>query len=93
MAEDLAKALRESLEREASRRSGGAPMAEHTDPTPERPVYAKERQDDTSATAFFMVTVDEGWRSSILCTGMYEWAADWLVEQLQGRPFAPGRAA
>ena len=40
-------------------------------------------------TQLYMVTVDEGWRETILCTGMYEWAADWLVEQLQGRPFAP----
>lgn len=40
-------------------------------------------------TPLYMVTVDEGWRQSILCTGMYEWAADWLVTELQGRPFAP----
>lgn len=59
--------------------------------TPERPVYSTFRQDEPSATAFYGVVVDEGWRSSIVCTGMYEWAADWLVGQLQGKPFAPER--
>lgn len=38
-----------------------------------------------------MVIADEGWRQSVVCSGMYRWAADWLVEQLQGKPFAPGR--
>jgi hypothetical protein len=58
--------------------------------SPESPVYAKVAQDeDWRATKLFMITVDEGWRSSIMCTGMYEWAADWLVSVLQGKPYAP----
>jgi hypothetical protein len=62
--------------------------------TVESPVYTKVARNPahTSATAMYMVVVDEGWRSSILCDSMYEWAADWLVEQLQGKPFAPGTA-
>lgn len=60
--------------------------------TPERPLYAKARQrpEGDRVTGYFMVTVDEGWRQSIVCDGMYEWVADWLVEVLQGRPYAPG---
>lgn len=63
--------------------------------TPEQPIYKKVRQSGPvgapePATTVFMVTCDEGWRSSIVCTDMYEWAADWLVEQIQGKPFAPG---
>ena len=34
----------------------------------------------------FMITVDEGWRMSILCMGMYESQADWLLRQLAHRP-------
>jgi len=56
----------------------------------ERPVYSKIRQAE-GETPLYMVSIDEGWRSSILCADVYEWAADWLVEQLQGKPFAPGR--
>jgi hypothetical protein len=60
--------------------------------TPDRPVYSKMPSTVTTGnTHFWTVRCDEGWRNSIVCTGMYEWAADWLVEQLQGRPFAPGR--
>jgi hypothetical protein len=59
--------------------------------SPERPVYSKFRQDKESATKMFAVSCDEGWRSSIVCADMYEWAADWLVDELQGKPFAPGR--
>ncbi len=54
----------------------------------QRPIYAKQRQ-DTAGTAFFMITCDEGWRSSIVCTDMYEWTADWLLTLLERRPFAP----
>lgn len=59
--------------------------------TPEVPVYRKLRDasKDSKSTAVYMVTCDEGWRSSIVCCEMYEWAADWLVEQIQGKPFAP----
>ena len=54
------------------------------------PVYKKVRQENEGATPLFMVVVDEGWRESILCEGMYEWAAGWLCLMLQGVPFAPG---
>lgn len=57
----------------------------------EKPIYAKMSQTSGCGTPFFMITVDEGWRQSIMCGDMYEWAADWLVEQLQGKPFAPGK--
>lgn len=57
--------------------------------TVERPIYAKVYQDDGKATRLFMITVDEGWRQSILCNDMYEWAADWLLSVLADRPFAP----
>jgi len=63
-------------------------------PSEEHPVYRAYRADErslASGAARYTVEVDEGWRDSIVCTGMYKWAADWLVEQLQGKPFAPGR--
>jgi hypothetical protein len=54
------------------------------------PVYAKVAETlNFPGGGLFMIIVDEGWRTSILCTGMYEWAADWLVGQLQGKPYAP----
>lgn len=56
--------------------------------TVECPHYRKVKQEGYSATSLFMVCVDEGWRESIVCCDMYEWAADWLVEQLQGKPYA-----
>lgn len=63
-------------------------------PTPEYPLYEVVPQvDEDGATKFFMVTCNEGWRSSIVCTDMYEWTARWLVDQIQGRPFAPAQRA
>jgi hypothetical protein len=53
------------------------------DPTPERPLYAKVRE---AGRNLWIVTVDEGWRSTILCSGMYEEVADWLIGQIQGKP-------
>jgi hypothetical protein len=58
------------------------------DVTPDKPYYSKFPEDQETATRFFGISCNEGWRSSIVCTGMYEWAADWLVDQLQGKPFA-----
>jgi hypothetical protein len=56
--------------------------------TVETPFYEAVLQDrENQATRFWMITVDEGWRSQILCTDMYEWAAYWLVDQLQGKPY------
>lgn len=60
---------------------------ERPEASPEKPQYRKQRQDDDKssrmATNLFMIVVDEGWRSWILCTGMYEWAADGLLEVLR----------
>lgn len=53
--------------------------------TPEHPYYSKALQDDGHN---WMITCNEGWRESIICSGMYEWTADWLVGILQGRPYA-----
>lgn len=58
-------------------------------PTPEHPAYAKILENDGSATARYMIICDEGWRSSIVAEGMYGWAADWLLEIIKGRPYAP----
>jgi hypothetical protein len=56
------------------------------DASEERPHYRYRQETGTNA---FLVVVDEGWRSSVVCSGMYEWAAKWLVAQLQGKPYAP----
>jgi hypothetical protein len=65
-------------------------MTDQTPATPEAPIYAKVAGDGTGSIRWF-VTCDEGWRSSIVCERMYEWAADWLVEILGREPYAPGR--
>ncbi len=58
----------------------------------ERPIYSKfKHTDESHATALFGISCDEGWRESIVCTGMYEWAADWLLGQIQGKPYANER--
>ena len=58
----------------------------------EKPLYYKAEAYTAhwqrTATMIFIIICDEGWRTSIVCGGMYEWAADWLVEQLQGKPYA-----
>lgn len=59
-----------------------------SDGTPEHPFYEKVLQEDGRN---WMVTCNEGWRESIVCTGMYEWSADWLVDTIQGQPYAPER--
>ena len=61
-------------------------------PSPEHPHYMMVPQNDSGATKLFMVVVDEGWRQSILCEDMYGLGAAWLVETLQGKPFAPETA-
>jgi hypothetical protein len=43
-------------------------------------------EEDHGATPLFMIVVDEGWRESILCIGMYGWAADWLLAKLAPHP-------
>lgn len=58
--------------------------------TPDAPVYSKFKHDPCqhvkakpTATVNWGIQVDEGWRSWILCTGMYEWAADELLARLR----------
>lgn len=58
--------------------------------TEKRPRYY--RLNEPRSTNLFMILVDEGWRSSILCGGMYDWQADWLISELQGKPYAPGHS-
>lgn len=60
--------------------------------TVDSPFYFKfEHTPPNHATPIFGVCCDEGWRESIVCSHMFEWAADWLVEQLQGKPYAAER--
>lgn len=56
------------------------------EPSEEKPFYRKVRENGTSN--LFLVSVDEGWRVQLMCSGMYEWAADWLIRQVQGKPYA-----
>ncbi len=56
--------------------------------TQEKPHYYYSEEGEGSN--LFVVKCDEGWRISVVCSGMYEWAARWLVAQLQGKPYAPG---
>lgn len=56
--------------------------------TPDAPIYAKVVE-SSGTGRLYRVTVDEGWRSTGVCSGMYGWAADWLVGLMQGRPYAP----
>lgn len=51
--------------------------------SPENPQYTKQAQEDGNATNMFMIVVNEGWRTWILCTDMYEWAADGLLGVLR----------
>lgn len=56
---------------------------------PERPRYFKVPHEEAFKTQLWFIVCDEGWRESIVCGQMHEWAADWLLEILDGRPFAP----
>jgi hypothetical protein len=68
-------------------------MNEQSRGTEESPLYRKV-EEEHRVTPTYMIVCDEGWRESIVCEGMYEWAADWLIEVVQGRPYArpPGEA-
>jgi hypothetical protein len=58
--------------------------------SPEKPIYQAVRQDDGYATPRYMIVCDEGWRQSIVCEDMYDWAAAWMVSVLGRRLYAPG---
>lgn len=47
-------------------------------PTEAAPAYRKVRHDNN----LWLITCDEGWRSTVLCSGMYEDDADWLLTLL-----------
>ena len=55
------------------------------EPSEQHPFYKKvcERPD---GKGMCMITVDEGWRQSILCTDIYPEKADWLIGLIQGKP-------
>lgn len=58
--------------------------------TEDKPVYRKINEQRNTATEIYMIVCDEGWRESIVCTGMYAWAAEWLLEHIQGKPYKKG---
>lgn len=53
-------------------------------PTEQRPNYYKVRE--RIGSNLFMVMCDEGWRVSVLATGMWERVADWIIASVQGQP-------
>lgn len=55
------------------------------EPSEDCPLYEVIKQD--GGTNFYMITCNEGWRESIVCTDMYKHVADWLLTMLQGRPY------
>lgn len=60
--------------------------AERPEPSVNFPVYTKIRE--SPEPNLWIIRCNEGWRSSVVCGGMYEWAADWLLKVIDGRPFA-----
>ena len=56
--------------------------------SPKCPIYRKVLEAPVRPTRTFLIVCDEGWRESIVCTGMYEWDADWLLKTLEGKPYA-----
>jgi hypothetical protein len=69
--------------------AGSAGEAVTPGPSEEAPVYAKVRQmgdDSTPSRNLWCITVDEGWKSSILCSDMYERDADFLLSVLGRTP-------
>lgn len=61
-----------------------------SDVSPESPQYSMvPHGDEPQATIRWMIVCDEGWRTSIVCEGMYEWAAKWLLGVLGRNPYAP----
>jgi hypothetical protein len=58
--------------------------------TEEEPRYYRVEDPKSGATKLWMIVCDEGWRQSIVCEGMYDWAADWLLSIIGRQPYAPG---
>jgi hypothetical protein len=56
----------------------------------EAPIYRCQPESgmEPSPGPSWMVCCDEGWRESIVCGHMYEWAARWLVARLGRIPYA-----
>lgn len=52
----------------------------------ESPLYRKVKQ----SRGLFLIVCDEGWRASVLCSGMYENDADFVL-RLLGRESRAGR--
>lgn len=49
-----------------------------------------EHYADNPGTTRYMIVVDEGWRSYILCSDMYEDKAEWLAGLLSDQHVKPG---
>jgi hypothetical protein len=65
---------------------------EYNEATEARPHYRKfpMTKSTPNSTQTWGISVDDGAREHILCIGLYDWSVDWLLEQIQGKPFAPG---
>jgi len=59
--------------------------------TEDAPIYRKVPHDDGWATQLWFIVCNEGWRESIVCERMFDWAADWLLDILDRRPFSKRR--
>lgn len=66
---------------------GSSTAVKDEDVTPQHPFY--DVMKFAVGSLGWGVRCNEGWRQSIVCTGMYQWAAEWLADELQGKPFAP----
>jgi hypothetical protein len=58
------------------------------EPSQEAPVYTAVPEGSGAATDLWMICWNEGWRSGILCSGMYKDEAAWLLEILGRKPRA-----
>lgn len=53
----------------------------------EAPVYRKVRHEASpAASSLWLIECNEGWRSTVLCSGMYEADADFLLTLLGRTP-------
>lgn len=63
-----------------------APLTDVPPPSEDCPLYCKVRHAKPRSSNLFLITWNEGWRSGILATGLYESDADWLLKLLGRRP-------